>query len=72
MQSLRQKNYGVISDNNIPLPIKKMAELIPHPFGSLVKRMFHELETTSSIFDYPSKKFFTGTTDRDYTVKFHG
>ena len=49
-----------------------MAELIPHPFGSLVKRMFHELETTSSIFDYPSKKFFTGTTDRDYSVKFHG
>ena len=49
-----------------------MAELIPHPFGSLVKRMFHELETTSSIFDYPSKKFFTGSTDKDFSVKFHG
>ena len=49
-----------------------MAELIPHPFGSLVKRMFHELETTCSIFDYPSKKFFTGSTDKDFSVKFHG
>ena len=49
-----------------------MAELIPHPFGSLIKRMFHELETAGSIFDYPSKKFFIGTTDKDYSVKFHG
>ena len=49
-----------------------MAELIPHPFGSLIKRMFQELETTNSIFDYPSKKFFTGTTDKDFSVKFHG
>ena len=49
-----------------------MAELIPHPFGSLVKRMFHELGTTCSIFDYPSKKFFTGSTDKDFSVKFHG
>ena len=49
-----------------------MAELIPHPFGSLIKRMFHELEVAGSIFDYPSKKFFIGTTDKDYSVKFHG
>ncbi len=49
-----------------------MAELIPHPFGSLIKRMFHELEMAGSIFDYPSKKFFIGTTDKDYSVKFHG
>ena len=49
-----------------------MAELIPHPFGSLINRMFHELETADSIFDYPSKKFFIGTTDKDYSVKFHG
>ena len=49
-----------------------MAELIPHPFGSLIKRMFHELETAGSIFDYPSKKFFIGTTDKNYSVKFHG
>ena len=51
-----------------------MAELIPHPFSSLIKRMsFQELETANSIFDYPSKKFFTGTaTDKDYSVKFHG
>ena len=49
-----------------------MAELIPHPFGSLINKMFHELETAGSIFDYPSKKFFTGTTGKDYSVKFHG
>ena len=53
-------------------PLYKMAELIPHPFGSLIKRMFQELETSNSIFDYPSKKFFTGTTDKDFSVKFHG
>ncbi|GIT72917.1 MAG: hypothetical protein Ct9H300mP28_27310 [Pseudomonadota bacterium] len=69
--SLRQKNFGVISNNQIP-SLKKMAELIPHPFGSLVKRMFHELETADSIFDYPSKKIFIGTTDKNYSVKFHG
>ncbi len=49
-----------------------MAELIPHPFGSLIKRMFAELETTDSIFDYPAKKFFTGISAKDYSVKFHG
>jgi len=37
-----------------------MAELIPHPFGALIKRMFMELETEESIFDFPAKKFFTG------------
>ena len=49
-----------------------MAELIPHPFGSLIKRMFHELETAGSIFDYSSKKFFNGIPEKDYSVKFHG
>ncbi len=49
-----------------------MAELLPHPFSSLINRMFHELETKSSIFDYHSKKYFTGSTDKEYSVKFHG
>ena len=49
-----------------------MAELIPHPFGALVTRMFTELETEKSIFDYPQKKFFIGQSGRDYSVKFHG
>ncbi|MBG55803.1 MAG: glutamate synthase [Deltaproteobacteria bacterium] len=71
MQLLRQKNFGVISENKI-LFLKKMAELIPHPFSSLINRMFHELETKSSIFDYHSKKYFTGSTDKEYSVKFHG
>jgi len=49
-----------------------MAELIPHPFGALVTRMFTELETEKSIFDYPQKKFFIGQSGRDFSVKFHG
>ena len=49
-----------------------MAELIPHPFGALVTRMFMELETEESIFDFPTKKFFTGLSGKDYSVKFHG
>ena len=49
-----------------------MAELIPYPFESLIKRMFEELEKEQSIFDYPAKKFFCGTSGKDYSVKFHG
>ena len=49
-----------------------MAELIPHPFGALIKRMFMELETEESIFDFPAKKFFTGFPGKSYSVKFHG
>ena len=49
-----------------------MAELIPHPFGSLIKRMFTELETEQSIFDFPEKNFFCGLSGKDYSVKFHG
>ena len=49
-----------------------MAELIPHPFGALIKRMFMELETEESIFDFPAKKFFTGLSGKNYSVKFHG
>ncbi|MBC8257743.1 MAG: glutamate synthase [SAR324 cluster bacterium] len=48
-----------------------MSELIPHPFGSLVNRMFTELETANSIFDFPAKKFFCGQSRRDYSVNFH-
>jgi len=49
-----------------------MAELIPFPFDSLIKRMFEELDTEQSIFDYPKKKFFCGVSGKDYSVKFHG
>ena len=48
-----------------------MAELIPQPFASLVKRMFYELESEQSIFDFPAKKFFCGLSEKDYSVKFH-
>ena len=48
-----------------------MAELIPQPFASLVKRMFYELESEQSIFDFPAKKFFCGFSEKDYSVKFH-
>ena len=49
-----------------------MAELIPYPFDSLIKRIFEELEQEQSIFDYPSKKFFCGVSGKDFSVKFHG
>ena len=48
-----------------------MAELIPHPFASLIKSMFYELESEQSIFDFPAKKFFCGLSGKDYSVKFH-
>ena len=46
-----------------------MAELIPYPFESLIKRMFDELEKEHSIFDYPAKKFFCGVSGKNYSVK---
>ena len=48
-----------------------MAELEPYPFASLVRRMFHELESEDAIFDLPSKKFVLGDQGRDLSVGFH-
>lgn len=49
-----------------------MAELIPYPFSKLIVRMFRELDKKQSIFDLPTKKFFLGNANKDFSVKFHG
>lgn len=49
-----------------------MAELVPAPFASLVRRMFRELERESKIFDLPARKFWRGAPDLDTSVLFHG
>ncbi|MBI4248498.1 MAG: glutamate synthase [Elusimicrobia bacterium] len=49
-----------------------MAELIPYPFGKLLKRMFRELELKGSIFDLPLRQCFLGDPAKDFSVKFHG
>ena len=49
-----------------------MAELVPHPFDRLVRRMFRELDAHDAIFDYPARRFVRGPGERDYTVRFHG
>lgn len=48
-----------------------MAELVPHPFDSLVSRMFRELEAERAIFDLPERKFVTSSGDVDTSVSFH-
>jgi putative selenate reductase len=49
-----------------------MAELVPAPFGSLVRRMFREHEREQKIFDLPDRKFWRGAADLDTSVLFHG
>src|SRR6186997_1611744 len=49
-----------------------MAELIPAPFGSLVRRMFREFEREAKVFDLPARKFWHGSPELDTSVLFHG
>jgi putative selenate reductase len=49
-----------------------MAELIPAPFASLVRRMFREHEREAKIFDLPARKFWHGSPELDTSVLFHG
>ncbi|NNN06696.1 MAG: glutamate synthase [Elusimicrobia bacterium] len=49
-----------------------MAEFVPQPFGSLVSRMFRELELHDEVFDLPRRAFFTGDPTKDFSVRFHG
>jgi len=49
-----------------------VAELRPVPMPTLVRRMFRELETREAIFDLPARKFFGGSADLDFSVRFHG
>ncbi|MBI2833402.1 MAG: glutamate synthase [Acidobacteria bacterium] len=49
-----------------------MAHLTPYPLGALVRRMFHELDRSASIFDLPARRFFLGDQDCELSVSFHG
>ncbi|HET7747647.1 MAG TPA: 4Fe-4S dicluster domain-containing protein [Vicinamibacteria bacterium] len=49
-----------------------MAELIPAPFPSLLRRMLREHEREGKIFDLPARKFWHGDPDLDTHVTFHG
>ena len=49
-----------------------MAELIPAPFPSLLRRVFAESRGEAKIFDLPARKFWRGSPDLDLAVRFHG
>ena len=49
-----------------------MADLIPAPFASLVRRLFREFEREGKVFDLPARKFWHGAPDLDTSVHFHG
>ncbi len=49
-----------------------MAELIPAPFASLLRRMLREHEREGKVYDLPARKFWRGSPDLDTSVTFHG
>lgn len=49
-----------------------MAELIPAPFRSLLRRMLREYEREGKVFDLPARRFWHGSADLDTSVLFHG
>jgi putative selenate reductase len=49
-----------------------MAELIPSPFGSLLRRMLREYEREGKVFDLPARSFWHGDPELDTSVLFHG
>ena len=49
-----------------------MAELIPAPFPSLVRRLFREFEREGKVYDLPARRFWHGPADLDTSVLFHG
>jgi putative selenate reductase len=49
-----------------------VAELIPAPFPSLLRRMLREYERGGKVFDLPARKFWHGAPDLDTSVLFHG
>jgi putative selenate reductase len=48
-----------------------MAELVPHPFPALTRRMFRELERNEAIFDLSASRFVSEP-GRDLAVRFQG
>jgi putative selenate reductase len=51
---------------------KPVAELIPIPFGILLKRMVHEYARSETIFDLPKRKFYRPDDQCDLAVSFCG
>ena len=49
-----------------------MAELIPAPFASLLRRLLAESRGEAKVFDLPARKFWKGSADLDLSVRFHG
>jgi putative selenate reductase len=49
-----------------------VAELIPAPFGALLRRMLREFEREGKVFDLPARRFWHGSPDLDTSVVFHG
>lgn len=49
-----------------------MAELIPAPFASLLRRLYREYEGEGKIYDLPARKFWRGSPELDTSVRFHG
>jgi putative selenate reductase len=49
-----------------------LAELIPAPFGALLRRLFREFEGEGKVYDLPARKFWHGSPDLDTSVLFHG
>jgi putative selenate reductase len=49
-----------------------VAELIPAPLASLLRRIFREHEREGKVFDLPARKFWHGSADLDTAVVFHG
>jgi putative selenate reductase len=49
-----------------------MAELIPAPFPTLLRRLLAESRGEAKVFDLPARKFWRGSADLDLSVRFHG
>src|SRR5512142_1098956 len=49
-----------------------MAELVPIPLSTLLKRIYHEYGKCNSIFDLPARKFYRPTENVDLSVEFCG
>jgi putative selenate reductase len=47
-------------------------DLIPAPFGNLLRRMLREHEREAKVFDLPARRFWRGSPDLDLSVTFHG
>ena len=47
-------------------------DLIPAPFGNLLRRMLREFEAEGKVFDLRARKFWHGSPDLDTSVLFHG